>query len=131
MFFKKQEQLFLNHRNKGGIFLDEHIPLATVLNSARINQGYSILELAEKTGISASYISRLETGKRKPSVKILQKLAITLELDLKELLSLAGLMDKAQNAFFDMEEILSSQFVYSNNSMLSNKQRKEILDILR
>lgn len=111
--------------------MDEHIPLATVLNSARINQGYSILELAEKTGISASYISRLETGKRKPSVKILQKLAITLELDLKELLSLAGLMDKAQNAFFDMEEILSSQFVYSNNSMLSNKQRKEILDILR
>lgn len=105
--------------------------LGTILNEARIVQGYSILELSEITGISPSHISRIETGKRNPSVKMLQKLAIELNLDLKELLTLAGLLDKAENAFFDLDKILNTDFVYSNNTILSQKQRNQILEILK
>ena len=42
-------------------------------------------ELAEKTGMSDVYISRIETGDRSPSLGSLLKIAITLEISLDSL----------------------------------------------
>lgn len=111
--------------------MNQQKDLAKIINEARVIQGFSILELSERTGISPSHISRIETNKRNPSVKMLQKLAVELDLDLKEMLALAGLSDKGQNAYFDLDEILDSQFVYANNNILSTKQKNQILAILK
>ena len=42
---------------------------------ARISQNITQKELAERTGIAQTEISRLENGTRNPSVKLLQRLA--------------------------------------------------------
>ena len=45
------------------------------LVDARISQNMTQKELAEKTGIAQTEISRLENGTRNPSIKLLQRLA--------------------------------------------------------
>ena len=42
---------------------------------ARISQNLTQKELAERTGIAQTEISRLENGTRNPSIKLLQRLA--------------------------------------------------------
>ena len=45
------------------------------LIDARISKNMTQKELAEKTGIAQTEISKLENGTRKPSIKLLQRLA--------------------------------------------------------
>ena len=47
---------------------------------ARISQNMTQKELAEKTGIAQTEISRLENGTRNPSIKLLQRLADGLDM---------------------------------------------------
>lgn len=42
---------------------------------ARVSQNLTQKELAERTGIAQTEISRLENGTRNPSIKLLQRLA--------------------------------------------------------
>ena len=42
-------------------------------------------ELAEKVGIDVKYLSRLETGLSSPSLKTIEKLALSLNIDIKSL----------------------------------------------
>ena len=50
---------------------------------ARISQNMTQKELAEKTGINQTEISRLENGNRNPSIKLLQRLADGMGMTLK------------------------------------------------
>lgn len=50
---------------------------------ARISQNLTQKELAEKTGIAQTEISRIENGTRNPSLKILQRLADGMGMVLK------------------------------------------------
>ncbi len=45
------------------------------ITDARISQNITQKELAERTGIAQTEISKLENGTRNPSVKLLQRLA--------------------------------------------------------
>ena len=47
---------------------------------ARISQNITQKELAERTGIAQTEISRLENGTRNPSIKLLQRLAEGLDM---------------------------------------------------
>jgi DNA-binding XRE family transcriptional regulator len=49
-------------------------------------RGLSQTELAEKAGISAPYLSQLETGKRSGSVEVLTTIAAALSLTLEDIL---------------------------------------------
>ena len=53
------------------------------LLDARTSQNLTQTQLSEKTGISRSDISRLENGTRNPTIKLLQKLADGLNMNLK------------------------------------------------
>lgn len=57
------------------------------LRSLRTTLGLSLDELAERTNLSPSTISRIETGKRTISLDILLPLATALQVDLDALLS--------------------------------------------
>lgn len=56
------------------------------LRSLRESRDWSLDELAERTRLSASTISRIETGKRAVSLDVLQPLCRALETDLRDLL---------------------------------------------
>ncbi len=51
------------------------------LRVARESRGLSQKQLAEATGITATTISRYETGKRKLTVETAQQLALVLDMD--------------------------------------------------
>jgi transcriptional regulator with XRE-family HTH domain len=55
------------------------------LRSLRQERGTTLAELAEATGISVSTLSRLESGKRRPTLELLLPLAGALEVALDEL----------------------------------------------
>lgn len=56
----------------------------------RKKRGMSQLDLSIDTGLAPSYLSELERGKRNPSVKILERVAIALEISLSELFEGVG-----------------------------------------
>lgn len=61
------------------------------LKSARKEKGYSLKRLEELSGVTASYIHRIEKGARKtPSIPITEKLAVALGVPPKELLAKLG-----------------------------------------
>lgn len=62
----------------------------TRLRSLRTTLGYSLDEMAERTNLSPSTISRVETGKRTLSLDILVPLATALQVSLDALLNTDG-----------------------------------------
>ncbi|MDX8344102.1 helix-turn-helix domain-containing protein [Rossellomorea sp. YZS02] len=58
------------------------------IKSLREEKGYTINELAHYSNVSKSYISSIERGIQKnPSIKILKKIALTLDTSLENILS--------------------------------------------
>lgn len=60
------------------------------LRSLRTTMGLSLDQLAERANLSASTISRIETGKRTISLDVLLPLAAALHVDLDTLLAVTG-----------------------------------------
>lgn len=52
----------------------------------RIRKGLKQTELSKLVGLSQQVVSQWESGRSKPSVSILRKLANALEVDVKELI---------------------------------------------
>lgn len=64
------------------------------LRIIRKSQGLTIKELAEKSGVSVSYISQLEKkGRSEPSARVLYSLSRALNKDMKDLL---GILESSQ-----------------------------------
>jgi transcriptional regulator with XRE-family HTH domain len=59
--------------------------LGTVLREERKLQSISIEVAAKALGITASYISQIETGKKNPTLSVIENYAIFLGLDMFEL----------------------------------------------
>lgn len=60
---------------------NEIAPICEVLRLLRISQDISIKELSRLTGISASYITEIESGrKNKPSFSIIEKYSKALDV---------------------------------------------------
>ncbi|MGH8994703.1 MAG: helix-turn-helix domain-containing protein [Acidimicrobiales bacterium] len=53
------------------------------LQLARLEAGFSQRELAERAGVAQSEIARIETGKREPSIPILQKILAGAGMELR------------------------------------------------
>ena len=69
----------------------ENRTLASVVKSAREKLGISQRELSRRTGIDNNTVAKIEKGERKkPNVLSLRKISFLLNLDLEELLKLAG-----------------------------------------
>jgi transcriptional regulator with XRE-family HTH domain len=57
------------------------------LQELRRKRGLSQEELADRAGIHQTYLSGVETGKRNPSVVVLQRIAVALGSDIETLTS--------------------------------------------
>lgn len=65
--------------------LDVLSQLGKRISYLRKQKKFSQISLAYEAGIAKSYLSELELGKRNPSVKTLNKIAITLDVTIEEL----------------------------------------------
>ncbi len=59
--------------------------LGARIKELRKRAGLSQEQLAEQVGIDAKYLSRLEVGKRQPSLETLEHIADCLQIEMKEL----------------------------------------------
>lgn len=65
------------------INLQPEMELLRVIVKARTDRNITQKELSIKTGIDQADISKIETGARKPSLKILEKIANALDMVVK------------------------------------------------
>ncbi|EMN82274.1 DNA-binding helix-turn-helix protein [Leptospira interrogans serovar Grippotyphosa str. UI 12764] len=61
--------------------------LAKNLKLFRKKKNWSQTELAKNAGTTLTHINRLETGKSNPSIEIVQKIALALEVSIDDLVS--------------------------------------------
>jgi len=62
--------------------------LAANMKAYRKNLGFSQAKLAEKANIAVNHIAQIETGRRFPSVDVLERIATVLQKDTLELFSM-------------------------------------------
>lgn len=96
----------------------------SLIKYLREQKGYSLKEMEEMTGVSAGYVSRIETGERKaPSIPIVQLLADALDVELTELLDVSS--DKTDEAKSISTLLLTNDFTIDGK--IAEKKAKEIL----
>jgi transcriptional regulator with XRE-family HTH domain len=71
--------------------------LGARIKELRKRGGLSQDQLAEKVGIEAKYLSRIEVGKRYPSLETLEEIADALEVEMKELFEYSHHSEDAAN----------------------------------
>src|SRR3970040_547758 len=64
--------------------------LGALLRSERKTRGWTLEQLAKRLKVTKGYVSRLEGGKARPAVKMIEALAKTLQIDPNPILILAG-----------------------------------------
>ena len=69
--------------------------LGKMLKQRRLMIPLTLVELAASSGVSSSYLGRIENGQRFPSAYILRKLAKPLGFEESELFSRAGFLSPA------------------------------------
>lgn len=100
--------------------------LGGALKKMRESIGLSLRGVEDATGISNAYLSQLENDKAKnPSANYLNKLADLYKMDFKNLLALAGIVEKesASNKSF-------GEYVF-NSQNLTKDEEEELLEYLQ
>ena len=77
--------------------------LGSLLHQQRNRLGLTLPALAAKSGVSATYLSRIERAQRYPSTNVLRQIAQPLGLEEKELFNLAGYLPSEQPMSPDQE----------------------------
>lgn len=98
-----------------------NIELGQFLRTIRESLGYSTYNVNKLCNISPSYLSLLETGKRKPSAIILKKLAPIYNLNYIDLYEKAGYVDliEIQNAIYKSNKLNKLENTVSKVPLLS------------
>lgn len=102
--------------------------LGSMLRHVRNQRKMSLASLADKTGISASYINRIELGERKaPSYPIIVQIAEALDISVSELLNIKEDEHEDSEPISIAKLILSNDVSYTDDSKMINKEEKENL----
>ena len=100
------------------------IPIESVVSenikSLRKKLGWSQEFLAERTGVSAPYITQIEVGKRTPSLDIVEKLALALGVEYKTLFDTKNTVDNTNSAAFS-KHILESKLISAITDTIHNE----------
>ncbi|MDQ0160750.1 helix-turn-helix domain-containing protein [Alkalibacillus salilacus] len=101
---------------------------AVMLKHERKRQGLSLQRLGELTGMSASYIHRVETTERQnPSLTVVLLLAKALEFTPYQLFNLFIDVDGDWNATPSLEELLMAHEFTIGETKIDNVQAKQAL----
>lgn len=94
--------------------------LSENIKSLRKKLGWSQEQLAEKTGVSAPYITQIEVGKRTPSLDIVEKLAIALGVEYKILFEKSFSAENI-NSFEFSKHILEAKLISAVTDTIRNE----------
>lgn len=99
------------------------IPIEDVIRenikSLRKQLGWSQELLAEKTGVSAPYITQIEVGKRTPSLDIVEKLAFALGVEYKALFEMERTVSNTAESDFS-KHVLESKLLSAITDTIHN-----------
>jgi len=56
------------------------------VRATRKTKGWTQEQLAFEAGIKRAYLSEIESGKRNPSLEVVEKIALALDIDVRELM---------------------------------------------
>lgn len=84
--------------------MNETQNLGSIVRRQRNRLGLSLADLSTKSGVSISYLSRIEKAQRYPTANVLLKIAKPLNLDENELFNLAGYLTGEQPKTPDLEK---------------------------
>jgi transcriptional regulator with XRE-family HTH domain len=103
------------------------------LKDIRKRRGYTIREVAGRSGVSAAYISQLENGQRgTPSPEVLMKLSEGLESSYAQLMQLAGYLEaepdqqEQRKKPLNLRTLLRENEVVLDGKALSEKDKQWI-----
>ena len=101
-----------------------------LIKNLRTELGYLLHDMQNMTGISASYINRLEKNNRKaPSYKIIKKLSTALGVSEARLLEVAGL-EKGTDVT-NIDTLFYSENFRIGDTEISKKQKDLLLKIIK
>ncbi len=88
------------------------VVIGPYLRKLRKDQRLSLREVENRTGVSNSYLSQIENGKRPASIDILKRLAPVYEVSLKDLMGLAGMLtDPSREARTKFEKAIDAAYM--------------------
>ncbi len=100
--------------------------MGRMLKRQRSMSGFTLQELCKKSGVSASYLARIERGERYPSAAVLRRVAGPLSLGEIELLVSAGYLssqppaqDTGRNLDPYVATVLAEETIDVQRSLLS------------
>ncbi len=96
------------------------IILSENIKKLRKKLGWSQEQLAEKTGVSAPYITQIEVGKRTPSLDIVEKLATALGVEYKTLFETSFSVENVNSVEFS-KHILESKLISAVTETIRNE----------
>ncbi|WCF11740.1 helix-turn-helix transcriptional regulator (plasmid) [Paenibacillus thiaminolyticus] len=97
----------------------------SLVKHLRLSQGLTLQDLSDMTGISTSYINRIENNQRKSAgYKMIEKLAVALGQEVSDLVDVANKPEEDEITSVE-ELLLSSNFEI--NGVRANKEVKERL----
>lgn len=95
----------------------------------RVNQNLTISQLSEITGVSGSYLSRIETSeKRTPSYKIMLSICNALNISIDELMDSTNVEDENNLKKIDTL-IITNDFIIGDKKA-TRKQKEAIIDLI-
>lgn len=84
--------------------------IGLAMKKCRDAKNLTLQEMAEKSGLTKSYLSRIENSQRDPTISALEKISLALDIPLNLLILLSEDEDEddKNNRFNDINEILKS-----------------------
>lgn len=99
--------------------------VAEIVFMTRKQKGFSLRDLAKKTGLSASYLSRLERSERKINLESLVKICEALEIDFQEFINPVQQPEEKS-----IEEILVNSDITYKDKKMESEQKLLLIEII-
>lgn len=124
--FNKKLRIFKNRISR--VIEDD---FGTWIRQLRKNKGYSLKDLEDASGVTASYIHRIETGSRKtPSIPVIEKLALGLGVNPEEFLRKLNLTNiKKKEMLTGLAETIAINSFTINGKKATKEQKEQIIDL--
>ncbi len=90
------------------------------------NEDMKLKDVAEKTGYYSSYISELETGKKKPSLKSLRKLSELYDMPLSKIMELDEYNDECTDLSFQRTLIKVLEYYIEKSNSKDGTQKQKV-----
>ena len=95
--------------------------IGTFIRTQREAAQVSVRQLAEKAGVSNTYLSQIERGLRKPSADVLQQIAKALRVSAEVLYVRAGILEPSEKS--EVRDALIT------DTAITERQKQVLLDI--